>query len=248
VERGQVLLRIPVLEKRDRGPAMQSGENITFRERMRGLSAPLFLRAGFSMVELLVVIAIIGILAIGVATMSRNQIVDVKGAIFNLRSDLSFARTEAVRRNSPILIEFDMANDGYAICDDTNANNSCGDEVGADIVKTVAFNNVVRFYDIAVGAPAGPDVSASGEANIWPDPGGGDTDGVTFPEPGGGDDFVTMLADGSCSENGTVLLYSPTPGDGGASLRWPPIALIVNQSGVMQIRRWRPAGSAWESK
>lgn len=225
---------------------------------------------GFSLMELMVVVAIIAILALGAAGISRNPITDVKSAIFNLRSDLSYARAEAAKRNTTVLVEFDSDMDdgfsykicieNYAIFNAPNRDNDC-DDVNADadedeedfVLKEVAFSNgIVEFFD---NAPAvNPGVRPNGvppgaPGGVWPavasaDPDG--PDGLTFPENDNLNDYITMLPDGSCDAGGVVYLYVRNSGDGGANLRTPPLALVVSMPGVMRIWRWD--GTAWTSK
>lgn len=215
---------------------------------------------GFSLLELMVVIAIVAILALGLSTMSRNPIIDVKSAVFNLRSDLGYARSEAVRRNTPVLVQFTVgAMDGYRICDDIDADNICpvGPNPPANDngwIKTVTLNaRQVQYYDNGIATPitfpAGPNVEvcdgitcdAAADA-FWPDPAGPDQDGVVIHPD---NNFLHMLADGSCDSNGEIYLYSPDQGDGGATLRTPPLALVVSQSGVVLVRRWDRGTGTW---
>jgi prepilin-type N-terminal cleavage/methylation domain-containing protein len=207
---------------------------------------------GFTLVELLVVIAIIGILALQVFTLSRNPLVDVKSAIFGLRSDLGLARTEAVRRNAQLLVAFVWGAglsdpDGYDICmDDVVVDNTCADEVGtASEIKSVRWDPRVQYYERTVPSPGGPDNSVSGIVDIWPDPDAVDQDGVNFPLDDSDQDYVVMLPDGSCASAGEVYLFAPDPTDTAVKLRTPPLALAVGQSGTMQIWRW---SGAWNTK
>ena len=210
---------------------------------------------GFSLVELLVVMAIIAILVVSVVSVPRSPIIDVKKAVFNLTSDLGYARSEAVRRNTPVLVWFDMANDGYVICVDDGDDNCT---TGADtVLKTVVFDTVrsIAFYDkLGINAPAGPNVAACGGltcgagAAFWPNPADADKDGVRTDS---GFNYLTMLTDGSCDTNAEIYVYAASGGDGGNNLRTPPIALVVSQSGVVQLRSWfssRGVAGEWNSK
>ena len=63
-------------------------------------------QAGFSLVEVLVVVAILGILtaiaAPSMGAMIRNQ--RLKTAAFDMFASLSFARSEAIKRNTPVTL------------------------------------------------------------------------------------------------------------------------------------------------
>lgn len=223
-----------------------------FFQKSKGLVTP-GRNQGFSLVELMVVMAIIAIMVLGVFGISGNPITDVKGAIFNLRSDIAYARGEAAKRNATVLVEFLSvgAIDGYKICiddDPLGGDGACTN--AADTMlrpawnpakpnEFVEFDEVVQFYDINIGAPAGPNVAPaiaqSGAA--WPVP-----DGITFSG-----NSVLLFPNGSADENGEVYLYAPDPGDGGAVLKTPPIALCVLLSGVIQMNRWQ-GGGGWTSR
>ena len=135
------------------------------------------------------------------------------------------------------------------ICED-DGDNICG--VGADeVIKTVTWDPKfkVQFYDLVVNAPAGPDTAACvgltcvAADGFWPDPTDADTDGVRI---GTGNDYISMLTDGSCDSNADIYIYATDTGDGINTLKTPPIALVVSQSGVVQTRRW--SAGAWTSK
>ena len=81
---------------------------------------------GFTLIELMVVMVIVGILAIGVVFMFADPTAKVKAAAFEMRGDFNLARSEAVRRNEDILIEFiDLAQEP---CSEDNPTNCCGVE------------------------------------------------------------------------------------------------------------------------
>ncbi|WP_027358299.1 GspH/FimT family pseudopilin [Desulforegula conservatrix] len=96
--------------------------------------------SGFSLFELMVVIAIIGILsAIAIPNFIawRNN-ASLKGAAFNLKSDLEMAKMRAIRGGSNVAVLFD--DNGYVIFQDI-----AGDyeNNGADsVIATRVLNNI----------------------------------------------------------------------------------------------------------
>ncbi len=81
---------------------------------------------GFSLIELLIVLVILGILmsiaALPFQEMIANQ--RLKAAVSDLVSDLALARTEAIKRSSPVGIARTTADwiDGWRVFVDTNRN------------------------------------------------------------------------------------------------------------------------------
>ena len=99
---------------------------------------------GFSLVEVMVVIAIMGIVAAiaapNMAAMIRTQ--RLKTAAFDMFSSLSFARSEAIKRNTVVRIQpVDPANwvFGWRVTDSNN--NLLRDQTGwAQATETPTFN------------------------------------------------------------------------------------------------------------
>lgn len=215
-------------------------------------------KQGFSLLELMLVIAIVAVLAFSVTTIYMNPVIDVKGAIFSLRADLGFARGEAVRRNQPVLIQFDMgAVDGYRLCvqdpDPANAanfDNDCDDPTD-EVIRQEVWDEVVQFYNQTTNAPAGPNVVpllVTAAVPVWPNPLAVDQDGVTFPQDDSDlCDCVQFFPDGTTSSNGEIYLYAPSDTDGPSRLKTPPYGLVVSQIGSVQIGFWRP-GDGWVQK
>jgi prepilin-type N-terminal cleavage/methylation domain-containing protein len=247
------------LQKANRNLIMRGKRKLTGKPESRKIIPTSSSDRGFSLVELLVVIAIIGILAVGGFTIARRPIGDVKGAIFNLRSDIGFARAEAAKRNTAILVEFIVGAgatdaDGYKICIDDGggaADGVCDNDGTADddtmikpgtaaaVNAMVRMNPIVQFWDAAIaGEPTGAAGIGTGASETWPVIA---KDGITF-SVGGGSPDLQLLPDGGTDENGEVYLYSPPAVAGGVQ----PFTLLVSQSGVMRILRWY--NNAWSSK
>lgn len=231
---------------------------------------------GFTLIEMLVVMVIIGILAVGVVFMFTDPTAKVKAAAFEMRGDMNLARGEAVRRNENILIQFVTAAkescgkgtttlfadcfgggslQGYVICfnedSDGTADNDCSDEAAdatelADkIIKTVIFRDAIQYYDFGATLPsspvgATPNTSPDGVSLV-------SNNGITFSDG----DYLYMMANGTSSDTGSVIVYLPQDGDPASLVvKGRPYAVVVGSesTGSVHLERWNPNLDKWTRK
>jgi len=196
---------------------------------------------GFTLIELMVVMVIVCILATGVVYMFTNPTAKVKGVAYAILADLNMARSEAVNRNRDVLVAFTLgARDGYQICLDTDADKTCSDEAGGDIIKEVLFREEVQFYD-CVSAPPYPDGGPSKT------PAGtklAGKNGIIF----GGPNYIRWQPDGTSSDNGSILVYHPAP-ENPHRVKGDPYAAVISSASTGRIRlmRWRHE-NGWSMK
>ena len=103
---------------------------------------------GFSLIEVLVVITVIGILA-SLATPSFNETIArrrIQGATEKLYADLQFTRSEAIKTNTKLFLNFDVTNACYgrAIVNNCNCNTNvpaCDKIYNLSDFNDVSFDN-----------------------------------------------------------------------------------------------------------
>jgi type IV fimbrial biogenesis protein FimT len=117
----------------------------------------LFPERGVTLVELMVVIAIIAIAAAVIVPSIREHLprYQLRAIARELMVDFKIAKTEAIKRNRNVLLEFTQETAGdpnaggsYTICvDDNTAANIVGQCTAAEIIKTVAMPRQARLTD-----------------------------------------------------------------------------------------------------
>jgi len=118
---------------------------------------------GFTLIEVLVVMVIVGILATGVVFMFADPTAKVKAAAFEMRGDFNLARSEAVRRNADILIEFvDSAQEPCSESKETPPTNCCSIENPTKFSKCFA-GGTHQGYVLCVDANASATPTCSDE-------------------------------------------------------------------------------------
>jgi type IV fimbrial biogenesis protein FimT len=123
---------------------------------------------GFTLIELLIVVVIMGIL-VALAAPSLFSILEsrkLKGAAENFQVDLMFAKTEAIKRNTPVRMEFNVTDSntwcyGFKVdasCD-CNIANSCEIDGIEKVVSSDDYGKVsntestVQINGGAIGYP-----------------------------------------------------------------------------------------------
>ena len=188
---------------------------------------------GFTLVEVSVVMVIVCILASSALYMFINPTAKVKGAAFNLLTDLNLARSEAVNRNLDVLVDFILGSrDGYLICLDSDSDKDCNDETAENIIKEILFREEVQFYDCS----SAPPYPAGGPSKT---PAGTDLagkNGLIF----GGPNHIRWQPDGTSSDNGSILLYHPAP-ENPLMVKGDPYAAVISSgaTGRVRLMRWR---------
>ncbi len=209
---------------------------------------------GFSLIELMVVMVIVAILATQVIYSFTSPVSKVKGGAFNLRSDLNYARSEAVNRNLNVAVEFlinfsaDLdgdgdTDDGYRIWVDVNGNNSF--DSGTDtLLRTVALPDGAQYYSTDLSAKGGPTKEFDNSGSFsYP------SNGISFS---GSPPKVVMRPDGTSNVSGAAHIFMSKPAKsltGAATdIQVPPYAVIVASTGRVRLLRWKTEYTEWRTK
>jgi len=200
-------------------------------------------RKGYSLIELLVVMVIVGILATQVVSGFNSADRKLKSAVFSLRNEVHYARSEAVSRGQDVKFTFLPgasvdAPDGYRIWIDDHPvggppNNTY--TAGSDtLLKEDTFRDEVQLYDtpVAEGPPfSGGDNPAAG------------SNGVDFTA-----DAFNLRDSGSGNEDGKIFLYVPEPGNHSATRSFIMRVEFTAATGRVQASTWDEANSTWMTK
>ncbi len=82
---------------------------------------------GFTLIELLLTLLIVAILvAIAVPSVKEQIVIEnIRSAANNLKQELSFARSEAIKRNADIFVDMTMSGGGATWCVGISINDNC---------------------------------------------------------------------------------------------------------------------------
>jgi len=199
---------------------------------------------GFSLIEVMVVMIIVGILAVGVVFMFADPTGKVKNQAFEMLGEINYARAVAVRENQNVLVEFVPvlgADDTFQICYDTTGDSSCGDEAAADILKTFTYKEgdilQPQFYNFsdAMTLPADGPTKTPPYATQTAGKALTGEDGVILTG-----DALLMQPDGTCDQDGAIIIYLPSKGDR-REIRGVPYAIVIKSAstGQVTLSRWR---------
>ena len=180
---------------------------------------------GFTLVEVLIVIAIIAIMSGVVAPSLLGAIpgIRVSGAARDVLSDFRMARTLAVDRGFPVIVEFDApSNTHYRMYVDRNRDGSYTS--GTDtLVKEVTLTNEYKSIILKSNDGAAP------------------ADGVDLDGTGG--DSIAFQPNGSASGTGAVYLM-PSRDSGGSRNDRNRRVWVVAATGNVRIENYN--GSVWQ--
>jgi type IV fimbrial biogenesis protein FimT len=171
--------------------------------------------SGFTMLELVVVIAIVAILtviAVPTATVWLPNYY-LRNAAMDIFANMQYAKTEAVRLDSPYAVVFDPGSDSFSLVSGPGANGIFGTGNDDDVVRTVNLSDYGENI-----------VFGRGNATINFDDGGGTfpADSVSFAN-----NALVFDSRGMCN-SGSVYLQNPNRA----------FAVGTLMSGVLRIASW----------
>jgi Tfp pilus assembly protein FimT len=176
---------------------------------------------GFTVVELVMVLAIIVVLAaVTVPTMTTwlpNYY--LKSAAMDIFSNMQYAKTEAVRLDSPYAVVFDPGNDRFSLASGPGADGVFGTGNDDDVVRTI---NLSGYGNNIVFGKGNATVNFDDEGGTFP------ADSVSFAN-----NAVVFDSRGMCN-SGSVYLQNPNR----------TYAVGTLMSGVLRIAGW--GGGTWQ--
>lgn len=161
-------------------------EEILSVKGFKNLKHLLKAREGFTLIEMVTVLAILGIImAMAAPNFSKwKEKHEINGQAQKVYFDLMLARTNAVKNNNLVRVDFNTTSHTYTIHDDTNEN---GSQDSGEAVKSVTLENDVNFaYNTGMTDVDGNAVNAA----------------VSF----GGSTTVTFDSRGQSSSSGSVFM------------------------------------------
>lgn len=202
----------------------------------------------------MVVMVIIAILATGVVFMFANPTAKVKTLAFELLGEINYARAVSVKENQSVLVDFNSvsgADDSYQICFDTDTDDGdCSNEPAANILKDITLRNDVQFYNF-IGTdtiPADGPTKTPTYSSVVAGTGLEDQNGIILHDPtatlpilpGDTVDYLEMQPDGTCLQEGAVVIYLHEQGNP-EKIRGTPYAVVIGSASTGQVKlsRWR---------
>ena len=170
---------------------------------------------GFTVVELVVVVAIL-ILLVAVTVPTATVLLPnyyLRSAAMDIFSNIQYAKTEAVRLDSPYAVVFDSGNDRFSLASGPGTDGVFGTGDDDDVVRTINLSGYGRNI-----------VFGKGNATVNFDDGGGafPADSVSFTN-----NAVVFDSRGMCNA-GSVYLQNPNRS----------YAVGTLMSGVLRIAGW----------